>query len=88
MDENTIASSEQEDGQFQTITFTNSTGVPLVRFTNVLRTAHIYMPEQPVAVWEFFSQFSRGEDGTLYYEGEAVTAESHVASDAWYAPAD
>lgn len=88
VDESALTNSTQFDGQFQTMTFANSAGVPLVRFTNVLRTAHIYMPEQPEVVWaEFFSKYSRGEDGTLYYEGEAVTAESHIASDAWYAPA-
>jgi len=89
VDESALANSEQFDGQFQTMTFPNSAGVPLVRFTNVLRTAHIYMPEQPEVIWEeFFSKYSRGEDGTLYYEGNAVTAEAHNASDAWYAPAE
>lgn len=81
------AMSEQHDGQWQTMTFEGADGVPLVRFTNVLRTAHIYMPEQPEAVWyDFFADFSRGEDGTLYYEGNAVTAGTYTPDAGWYEP--
>jgi len=81
--------SEQHDGQWKTLTFEGANGVPLVRFTNVLRTAHIYMPEQPQAIWsDFFADFSRGEDGTLYYEGNAVTAGAYAADAGWYAPAE
>ncbi|MBQ4266301.1 MAG: poly(3-hydroxybutyrate) depolymerase [Clostridia bacterium] len=80
--------SEQYDGQWQTLTFANADGVPMVKFTNVLRTAHIYLPEQPQTVWyEFFSKYSRGEDGTLYYEGNAVNAGAYAADASWYEPA-
>ena len=82
------AMSEQHDGQWKTITFEGADNVPMVRFTNVLRTAHIYMPEQPEAIWyDFFADFTRGEDGTLYYEGNAVTAGEYIADAGWYEPA-
>ena len=88
VDETKIVTSEQYDGQWQTMTFENADGVPLVRFSNVLRTAHIYMPEEPQTIWyEFFSKYTRGEDGTLYYEGNPVTAGTYTADTAWYAPA-
>ncbi len=86
-DESQPVLSNEHDGQWQTITFKNADGVPLVRFTGVLRTAHIYMPEESEAIWDFFSLYSRGEDGTLYYKGEAVTASEYVQSDSWYEPA-
>ena len=80
--------SEQHDGQWKTMTFENADGVPMVKFTNVLRTAHIYMPEQPEAVWyDFFTKFTRGEDGTLFYEGNAVNAGEYAADAGWYEPA-
>jgi polyhydroxybutyrate depolymerase len=80
--------SEQHDGQWKTMTFENADGVPMVKFTNVLRTAHIYMPEQPQAVWyDFFTKFTRGEDGTLFYEGNAVNAGEYAADANWYEPA-
>lgn len=82
------AISEQHGGQWKTMTFENADGVPMVRFTNVLRTAHIYMPEQPQAIWyDFFADFTRGEDGTLYYEGTAVNASEYAADAGWYEPA-
>ncbi len=80
--------SEQYDGQWKTMTFANADGVPMVKFTNVLRTAHIYMPEQPQQIWyEFFAKYTRGEDGTLYYEGNAVNAGEYAADASWYEPA-
>ena len=87
-DEAKAAPSEEYDGQWQTLTFQNEAGVPLVRFTGVMRTAHIYMPEESEAIWnDFFCKYSRGEDGTLYYEGEPVAAGEYVKADTWYGPA-
>ena len=89
VNEATLEKSEQYDGQWQTGTFSNADGVPMVKFTNVLRTSHIYMPEEPQQIWyEFFSKYSRGEDGTLYYEGEPVNAGEYAADTTWYAPAE
>jgi len=88
VNEAALSMSEQHDGQWKTMTFEGANGVPMVRFTNVLRTAHIYMPEQPEAIWyDFFADFTRGEDGTLYYEGNAVNAGTYTPDAGWYAPA-
>ena len=88
VNEAALSMSEQHDGQWKTMTFEGANGVPMVRFTNVLRTAHIYMPEQPQAIWhDFFVDFTRGEDGTLYYEGNAVNAGEYAADAGWYEPA-
>lgn len=88
VDETTLTASEQYDGQWQTMTFSTADGVPMVKFSNVLRTAHIYMPEEPQTVWyEFFCKYTRGEDGTLYYEGNPVTAGTYTADASWYEPA-
>ncbi len=83
-DESAVVSSEDYDGRWQTITFENEDGVPLVQFTGILGTPHIYMPEESTAIWNFFSSYSRGEDGTLYYEGEPVTRSEYVESAEWY----
>ena len=88
VDETTLTTSEQYDGQWQTGTFTNADGVPMGQFTKVLRTSHIYMPEEPQQIWyEFFVNYTRGEDGTLYYKGEPVKAGAYNEDTTWYAPA-
>ncbi|MEQ2455859.1 alpha/beta hydrolase family esterase [Flavonifractor hominis] len=88
VDENTLTESTQYDGKWETMTFTNDEDVPLVRFTTVLGTPHVYLQEESQTIWdEFFSKYSRGEDGTLYYEGKAVTADTYVSSDDWYTAA-
>ena len=58
------------------------------RFTTVLGTPHVYLQEESQTIWDdFFSKYSRGEDGTLYYEDKAVTADTYVSADDWYTPA-
>lgn len=86
-----VEDSTSYDGSFVTKTFSNDAGIPLVKFTNVLDTPHVYLQEESVAVWnEFFSKYSRGEDGTLYYQADAssepvaVTAGEYTASADWY----
>lgn len=50
-------------------------GAPLVNFTEQHNFHHTYAPSYSWMLWDnFFSAFSRGEDGTLYYCGEAVGA--------------
>lgn len=88
VDESKAVKSEEYDGQWQTVTFENEAGVPLVRFTGILRTAHIYMPEESEAIWnDFFVHYTRNEDGTLCYDGAPVAAGSYVKADTWYGPA-
>ena len=86
-----VEESTSYDGAFVTKTFSNDAGIPLVKFTNVLDTPHVYLQEESVSIWnEFFSKYSRGEDGTLYYQAEAsaepvaVTAGEYTASADWY----
>lgn len=58
---------------YSTTTYSGENGAPLVRFTQISNNCHSYMEDIAFMVWEeFFSQYSRGEDGTLYYNGQAV----------------
>ncbi len=89
VDETKITDSKQQDGQFTTMTFANAEGVPLVRFTTVANCPHVYVQETSQTVWdEFFSKYSRGEDGKLFYEGKEVKADDYVASADWYTAAE
>lgn len=84
-----LEKSEQYDGQWQTLTFPTDDGVPMTRFTVIGRTSHIYMPEQPETLWyDFFTKYTRGEDGTLFYEGKPVNTGAYTADSSWYAPAE
>ncbi|MBR3796841.1 MAG: dienelactone hydrolase family protein [Clostridia bacterium] len=88
IDEARVAASEQYDGQWKTMTFTDESGVPMTKFTVIGRTSHIYMPENAERLWyDFFVNYTRGEDGTLYYQGNPVTAGTYAADAAWYEPA-
>lgn len=58
---------------YSTTTYSGENNAPLVRFTQISNNCHSYMEDIAFMVWEeFFSQYSRGEDGTLYYNGQAV----------------
>ena len=74
-----------------TKTFTNDENIPLVKYTVVEDTPHVYLQEESVSIWnEFFSKYSRAADGTLYYQADAdstpvaVTADTYQASSSWY----
>ena len=91
-DEAAVAETTAYDGAFVTKTFANDAGVPLVKFTEVKDTPHVYLQEESVSIWnEFFSKYSRGADGTLYYQADAasapaaVTGGQYTASAGWYA---
>ena len=80
-----VAESTSYDGAFVTKSFMGG-NAPLVQYTVVKDTPHVYLQEESVAIWnEFFSRYSRGADGTLYYQGNAVTAGKHQPSADWYA---
>jgi len=88
VNETKLEKSEQYDGQWQTITFPTDDGVPMTKFTVIGRTSHIYMPENAEALWyDFFSKYTRGEDGTVYYEDNPVAAGTYTADTNWYEPA-
>ena len=68
-----------------TKSFVGGQGVPLVQYTVVKDTPHVYLQEESTAIWnEFFSRYSRGTDGTLYYQGAAVTAGQYQPDPRWY----
>ena len=86
-----VADSTAYDGAFVTKIFANDAGVPLVKFTEVKDTPHVYLQEESVSIWnEFFSKYSRSADGTLYYQPDdssapvAVTPGQYTASGSWY----
>lgn len=84
--EKTVAETTSYNGAFVTKSFVGKGDVPLVKYTVVKDTPHVYLQEESVAVWEeFFSRYSRGADGTLYYDGTPVTAGQHQPSADWYA---
>lgn len=65
----------ETEGLFTTYSYTNGQGVPLVQYTGIKNSPHAYLPEESWMIWEdFFSKYSRGENGTIYYEGTAVQA--------------
>lgn len=89
--ETSISESTSYDGAFVTKTFTNDENIPLVKFTEVKDTPHVYLQEESVSIWnEFFTKYSRSADGTLYYQADAdsapvaVTADDYTASTSWY----
>jgi len=88
VNETKVEASEQYDGQWKTITFSTEAGVPMTKFTVIDRTSHIYMPENAEKLWyDFFVHYTRGEDGTVYYDGQAVEIGAYTEDASWYAPA-
>mgnify|MGYP002323712183 FL=1 len=80
-----VAESSSYNGAFVTKSFMGG-NAPLVKYTVVKDTPHVYLQEESVAIWnEFFSRYSRGADGTLYYQGNAVNAGQYQPSANWYA---
>lgn len=91
VNEKTVQDSTDYNGAFVTKTFSNDAGIPLMRYTMVKDTPHVYLQEESVTIWEdFFTKYSRGADGTLYYQADpssapvAVTAGEYQASSDWY----
>lgn len=81
-----VAESTSNEGAFITKSFAGAGNVPLVKYTVVKDTPHVYLQEESVAIWnEFFSQYTRGADGSLYYQNTAVTAGEYQPSKDWYA---
>ena len=81
-----VAESTSNEGAFITRSFVGTGNVPLVKYTVVKDTPHVYLQEESIAIWnEFFSQYTRGADGTLYYQNTAVTAGKYQPSKDWYA---
>ena len=56
-------------GRFQNYTFTNADGVPMVRWTLADEMPHTATLDEGMQIFEFLSQFSRGADGSVIYQG-------------------
>lgn len=84
--EKAVVESTSYEGSFVTKSFMGQGNVPLVKYTVVKDTPHVYLQEESVAIWdEFFTQYTRGADGTLYYQGAPVAAGTYEAGANWYA---
>ena len=70
-------SSQTTNGNYEITDYSNGLNdAPLVRWIAYMNAAHAYTPDMAHYVWDnFFSKYTRGEDGTLYYEGKAVNTE-------------
>lgn len=57
-----------ENGKYQTWTFPNAQGVPLLRFTGIQDTPHSFSPEMAQMYWDqFLCHFRRKADGSIAY---------------------
>lgn len=64
---------EYRSGRYLHRIYQNQAGVPLIDFTTVKDKPHAFTPQDGWLFYdEWFSKFSRGEDGTLYYMGVPV----------------
>ncbi|MDO4546927.1 MAG: PHB depolymerase family esterase [Clostridia bacterium] len=60
-------------GRYSIWTFANEAGVPLVQYSTAEERIHtVVLDDLFIQYDSFLSKYSRGEDGTLYYMGEAV----------------
>lgn len=60
------------DGRFITYGWANDSGITLVQLTQTLGRPHNCIPSEMELAWDWFQQWSRGADGTLYHNGQAV----------------
>ena len=60
------------DGRFITYGWANDSGITLVQLTQTLGRPHNCIPSEMELAWAWFQQWSRGADGTLYHNGQAV----------------
>lgn len=66
-------SGSYKDGRYNVKVWVNTNGIPLVQFAKVDEKPHTPLPMDNYIMYDtFLSKFSRGEDGTLYYMGQAV----------------
>ncbi len=58
---------------YTTTSYVGQNEAPLVRYTAISNNCHSYMEDIAYMVWEeFFVDYTRDENGTLYYKGEVV----------------
>lgn len=61
-----------EEGRFITYGWNNGDGITMVQLTQTLGRPHNCIPSEMELAWDWFSQWSRGEDGSLYHNGVLV----------------
>ena len=61
-------------GRYQNYVYTNEDGVPMVRYSTVDDKPHTATLDEGMYIYEFLSQFSRGEDGSVIYGGGVTNA--------------
>lgn len=60
-------------GMRKYITTSYSIGdAPVVRYTQIKQSPHVYMSEEAVLLWSWFSRWSRDTDGTSRYDGNII----------------
>ncbi|MDO5377165.1 MAG: hypothetical protein Q4G52_02415, partial [Clostridia bacterium] len=64
--------SSYQNGHVTAYVAQNQQGVPMFRFQWLSWKQHATVPDELPMLYDFMSQFSRGEDGTLYYMGKPV----------------
>ena len=78
-------SSQSKDvsGRYTTSVYTAAgSDIPLVQYTVVDNSPHAYIPTEADMIWsQFFSKYSRGSDGSLYYEGKKVEKQTGTFTD-------
>jgi len=61
-----------DDGQNYGYDFVNSQNIVVVREQWNYGKVHAMTPNDTLTIWNFLSNYSRGEDGTSYYKGVAI----------------
>ena len=60
-------------GTMRNYVFHNQDGVPMLRCIENEGKRHAYWPSEAYMIWdEWFAQYTKGEDGTLYFQGHPV----------------
>ena len=70
-----------EEGRFITYGWANDDGVAMVQLTQTLGRPHNCIPSEMELIWDWFSQWSRSQDGALYHNGTLVDTTRAAAED-------
>ena len=76
--------------RFETYTWSNEAGIPIMQYTNSLYRPHNCLTSETPMLWDFLEHYSRDENGVRYYsasafqEDDAVVIFEAPASDTWY----
>ena len=71
--------SYDESGRFQTYTWGNKNGTPLVSFIRTMAREHNCIPKEFRLAWDFLEHYSVKADGSRYYSASAFKANDLVS---------